>query len=111
MLLGDAGPRLGWMIGRARPPRRVDLARWAPPQTAAVRAAESHLRSVASQVMIDHSYRTYYFTAIRYELSGRGASLDHEALCVAALLHDAGLFDPGRRGCFTVSGPVQPARS
>lgn len=104
VLLGDAGSRLGWMLGRTRAPARVDLAQWAPPPTEAVQAAEDYLRSVASRAMIDHSYRTYYFTAIRYELSDHRAALDREALCVAALLHDVGLFDHNRRGCFTVSG-------
>ncbi|GAY16242.1 hypothetical protein [Mycobacterium sp. shizuoka-1] len=104
VLLGDAGPRLGWMAGLGRVPRKVDLAPWAPPATAAVQAAEEYLRAVASPQMVDHSYRTYYFTAIRYELARHPAALDREALCVAALLHDTGLFDAERRGCFTVAG-------
>ena len=67
-------------------------------------AAEEHLRAVASPHIIDHSFRTYYFTTIRYELSRPGGSLDREALYVAALLHDTGLFDPDRRVCSTVAG-------
>ncbi len=109
VLLGDAGPRLRWTLGHRcghtpRPPRKIDLAPWAPSPTEAVRAAEAYLREVASQEIIDHSYRTYYFTAIRYELDGSPVPLDREALCVAALLHDTGLFDAERRGCFTVAG-------
>jgi len=110
VLLGDAGPRLRWSLGRRgvmpapHPPRKIDLAGWAPPQTPAVRAAEQHLRAVASPHIIDHSFRTYCFTAIRYELSHNSAPLDREALCVAALLHDTGLFDPNRQGCFIVAG-------
>lgn len=104
VLLGDAGSRLRWAMKVSRPTRRVDLSRWAPPRTDAVCAAEEQLRSVASAEMINHSFRTYYFTAIRYESSGHTDSLDREALCVAALLHDTGLFDPDRRGCFTVAG-------
>jgi hypothetical protein len=105
VLLGDAGPRLRWIFGHPpRPPRKVDLAAWAPPPTEAVLAADEYLRAVASQEMVDHSYRTYFFTAIRYELTHNQAPLDPEALCVAALLHDAGLFDDERRGCFTVAG-------
>ncbi|TGD86535.1 hypothetical protein BayCH28_17240 [Mycolicibacterium sp. CH28] len=38
-----------------------------------------------------------FFTAIRYELSGSPVGLDREALCVAALLHDTGLFDAARQ--------------
>lgn len=109
VLLGDAGPRLRWLLGRRgiaaiHPPRKVDLAQWAPPQTEAVHAAEKHLRTVASPQIVGHSFRTYYFTAIRYELSQNPGPLDREALCVAALLHDTGLFDTDRQGCFTVAG-------
>ncbi|WP_102417169.1 HD domain-containing protein [Mycobacterium sp. 4858] len=112
VLLGDAAPRLRWALRRfpiAAPevPRKIDLAQWAPPRTDAVRAAEERLRAVASPQIVNHSYRTYYFTAIRYELSGHPDPIDREALCVAALLHDVGLFDPGRRGCFTVAGARQ----
>ena len=112
VLLGDAGPRLRWVLGRRgiatpRPPRKIDLSQWTPPQTEAVRAVEKHLRGVASPQIIDHSFRTYYFTAIRYELSHNPGPLDREALCVAALLHDTGLFDPNRQGCFTVAGARQ----
>lgn len=104
VLLGDAGSRLRWALKASRPPRRVDLSHWAPPRTDAVCAAEEHLRAVASAQMINHSYRTYYFTAIRYESSGQPGFLDREALYVAALLHDTGLFAADRQGCFTVAG-------
>jgi hypothetical protein len=87
-----------------RPPRKIDLDECAPPQTPAVRSAEEHLRAVASPQMMDHSFRTYYFSAIRHELSDNATPVDREALCVAALLHDTGLFDADRRGCFTVAG-------
>jgi hypothetical protein len=109
VLLGDAAPRLRWALRRRHitPPRKVDLSEWAPPRTEAVRAAEDRLRAVASPHIVDHSFRTYYFTAIRYELSGQREPLDREALCVAALLHDTGLFDPTRQGCFTVAGARQ----
>jgi hypothetical protein len=113
VLLGDAGPRLRWALGRrgiSARHRKIDLTQWAPPQTEAVRAAEQHLRAVASPQIVDHSFRTYYFTAIRYELSCSPGPFDHEALCVAALLHDTGLFDAGRRGCFTVAGARQARR-
>ncbi|MEE6179227.1 HD domain-containing protein [Mycobacterium sp. 050134] len=107
VLLGDAAPRLRWTLRHIAPPsapRKIDLTQWEPPRTEAVRAAEERLRAVASPHIVDHSFRTYYFTAIRYELSGHPDPIDREALCVAALLHDTGLFDPDRRGCFTVAG-------
>jgi hypothetical protein len=107
VLLGDAGLRLRFALKASQEARRVDLGPWEPPRTEAVRAAEEHLRDVASAQMVDHSFRTYYFTAIRYELSGARAPLDREALCVAALLHDTGLFDDSRHGCFTVAGATK----
>jgi len=112
VLGGDAGARLRsafgrWGVPAPRPRRKIDLTEWAPPQTEAVRAAEKLLRTVASPQFINHSFRTYYFTAIRYELSHHPDPLDREALCVAALLHDTGLFDSSRKGCFTVAGARQ----
>lgn len=109
VLLGDVGPRLRWSLSRpaaraAWAPRKIDLRQLVPPQTDAIHAAEEHLRAVASPQMIDHSFRTYYFSAIRYELSPKPVPLDREELFVAALLHDTGLFDDHRRGCFTVAG-------
>jgi HD domain len=109
VLLGDTGARLRWALSRpgitaSHPLPKIDLTQWAPPRTEAVCAAEEHLRAVASPHIIDHSFRTYYFTAIRYEVSHPPRALDREALCVAALLHDTGLFDPNRQGCFTVAG-------
>ena len=109
VLLVDAGPRLRWTLRRratraARGPRKIDVSPWAPPQTAAVRAAEQHLRRVASPQMVNHSFRTYYFSAVRYELSPKPAPLDREELFIAAMLHDTGLFDANRQGCFTVAG-------
>ena len=115
VLLGDALPRLRWELSRrgittAQPPLKIDLTKWAPPRTQAVCAAEEHLHAVASPHIIDHSFRTYYFTAIQYELSDHRDPLDREALCVAALLHDTGLFEPDRRGCFTIGGARQARR-
>jgi hypothetical protein len=110
VLAGDTSQRLSASLRRRSArltPREIDLTAWAPPDTPAVRAAEEHLRAVASAQMVAHSFRTYYFTAIRYELTDNAAPLDREALCVAALLHDTGLFDADRRGCFTVAGATK----
>ena len=53
VLLGDGLPRLRWELSRRgmttpQPPRNIDLAKWAPPRTQAVCAAEEYLRAVAS---------------------------------------------------------------
>jgi hypothetical protein len=114
MLLWDLGGRVrGRLRGRARGPRKVDLAAWAPPDSRAARDAEDYLRASSSPALAHHSYRAYYFSAIRYELSGLDVPIDREALYVAALLHDIGLFDrarpPGQR-CFTVGGAREARR-
>lgn len=113
VLARDTGPRLRWRLrGATSGPRQpaVDLSAWAPPTTQAARAAEDHLRTVASPQMIAHSMRTYWFTAVEYELSKDPAPPDREAIWVAALMHDTGLFDPDRDGCFTVAGARQARR-
>ena len=115
VLLGHAGPRLRSSLARhgvfgGRPPRRIDLAECAPPQTAVVRDAEEQLRAVASPQMVHHSLRSYYFSVIRYELGDRLIPLDREEFWVAAMLHDTGLFDDARTGCFTVAGARKARR-
>lgn len=119
-LLGGAGvvvashfaQRLWWLLSRwhvlpMRTPRPVDLARWSPPDSRAAREANELLHDVSSKPMINHSLRTYYFSGIMYDLSGSAESIDREALYVAALLHDVGLFEatpPATEHCFTVGG-------
>jgi hypothetical protein len=95
-----------------RRPRKVDLSPWAPPDTRAAREAESYLRDVSSLPMVNHSLRTYYFAAVVHELAGVDRHIDREALYVAAVLHDVGLFQaspPANEHCFTV-GSAREAR-
>ncbi|MGO9566013.1 MAG: HD domain-containing protein, partial [Desulfomonilaceae bacterium] len=83
-----------------------------PPDTRAAREAEQYLREVSSGPMVNHSLRTYYFSGILYDLSGVKQSIDREALYVAALLHDVGLFQtspPPTEHCFTI-GSAREAR-
>ena len=118
VILGDLGPRLWWLLGQwgfvpARRPEKVDLTAWVPPDTHAAREAEQYLREVSSGPMVYHSLRTYYFSGILYELSGVKQSIDREALYVAALLHDVGLFQtspPGTEHCFSVGGAREARR-
>jgi HD domain len=106
----------GRIWSRLRPMRRpdkVDLARWSPPDTRAAREAEQYLRAVSSEPMVHHSLRTYYFSGIVYELSRVRHAIDREALYVAALMHDVGLFEtprPPNEHCFTVGGAREARR-
>jgi hypothetical protein len=93
-------------------PKVVDLSTWSPPDTRAARDAEGFLREVSTPQMANHSLRTYYFSGILYELSGLKKPIDREALYVAALMHDVGLFQaspPATEHCFTV-GSAREAR-
>ncbi len=118
VILADLGPRLWWRLSQwgllpSPRPEKVDLAAWAPPDTRAAREAENYLREVSSGPMVNHSLRTYYFSGILYELSGVKQSIDREALYVAALLHDVGLFQtspPVSEHCFSVGGAREARR-
>jgi len=104
MTVSHFAQRARWRLGR-RPPPKVDLSRWAPPDTRAAREAEALLREMSSPQMIGHSFRTYWFSCVAYELAEKKLSLDREALYVAALSHDVALFDPSpppSERCFTV---------
>lgn len=112
VVLANLAGRLGWQLRKrrlipARIPAKVDLSRWVPPSTRAAREAEECLRDVAMPAMVNHSFRTYYFSAIAYELAGSRTPIDRETLYVAALLHDVGLFEPSplvSEHYFTVAG-------
>jgi HD domain len=112
------GARVRWRLGQrgllpARVPPKVDLSAWAPPDSSAARTAERHLREVSSPELVHHSFRSYYFSAIAYELSGLHEPIDREALYVAVLLHDVGLFEPAlapSEHCFTIAS-ARAARS
>ena len=106
MMISHFAQRGRWRLGRRRAVApRVDLSRWAPPDTKAAREAEALLREMASPQMIDHSFRTYWFSCVAYEHAREKPPLDREALYVAALAHDVALFDPSppeAERCFTV---------
>jgi hypothetical protein len=118
VILGDMGPRLLWLLSRwglfpDPRPEKVDLGAWTPPDTRAAREAEQYLHETSSKPMVFHSLRTYYFSGILYQLSGVKQSIDKEALYVAALLHDVGLFQvspPAEENCFTIGGAREARR-
>jgi hypothetical protein len=93
-----------------RPPK-VDLSAWAPPDSAVAREAEEVMREASTPQMAGHAVRTYWFSAVMYELSRVKPPVDREALYVAALLHDVGFKEPRPPGdgCFTV-GSAREAR-
>ena len=117
VVAGDLGGRLWWIVRRRlrtspRRPEKVDLAALVPPDTRAAHEAEAYLREVSTLPMVNHCLRTYYFSAILYQVSGVKQSIDREALYVAALLHDVGLFQlspPPGEHCFSV-GSAREAR-
>jgi hypothetical protein len=84
----------------------VDLGSWARPDTAAVRAAYDLASSVLSPAYLEHSRRCVLFSAVAHAQLRHPDPVDLEALHVAVMLHDVGLFlpaEPNER-CFTVTG-------
>lgn len=102
VLAGDAAGRLA--SRRSSP--FVDLDDWRPPDTAAVRAAHAFATEVLSPAYAEHSRRCILFSAVAHARSGGSPAVDLEALHVAVMLHDVGLFVPPVAGerCFTVTG-------
>jgi hypothetical protein len=77
------------------------------PDTALARAAEEHLRDVASPALYGHSLRTWAFAELFAQRDQ--VAHDEELLYVACVLHDLGLTPPheGRdpaAHCFAVEG-------
>jgi hypothetical protein len=90
-----------------RKPPKVDLARWAPPDSRAARDAERCAREALTPQMVNHCMRSYWFAAVLCELDGgspTASRIDREALYVAAVMHDVGLAKPRppSEHCFTV---------
>lgn len=71
-------------------PRLLDPTTLKAPDTAAARAAELLLRELTPSFMVNHSLRTYWFSRLIGEAGG--LPFDDEALYIASLLHDIGLY-------------------
>ena len=73
------------------------------PDTPSARAAETLCREASEDFLANHQLRSYLWANV---LGGaRGIEVDHEAMFVAAALHDLGLTDRFRGdGCFEVIG-------
>ena len=87
-----------------RPARQatLDLDRLVWPDSALVRRATACCRETLSASMVNHSYRTFVFGLALAHLDD--VPVDHEALLVAALMHDIALETPTPRRCFAVVG-------
>ncbi len=94
----------GRVVGRRAP--LVDLDAWAAPDTGAVRAAYDLATTTLSPAYLEHSLRCVLFSAVAHARMRRAAPVDLEALHVAVMLHDVGLFVPAQSDehCFTVTG-------
>lgn len=105
VLLGHAGSWFSSAFVR-RPAYLVDLEAWAPPDSVVAREAEELLLDTSSTEFVNHSYRSYYFSAITCDIAGLSHLVDREVLYTSVLLHDVGLFvEPiESEHCFTVTG-------
>lgn len=100
-----AGDILGRLSARTSGPI-VDLDAWAAPATPAVHAAYEFATAALSPAYAEHSRRCILFTAVAHTRAGGAPAVDLEALHVAVMLHDVGLFVPpvADETCFTVTG-------
>lgn len=87
-------------------PRRVaaiDLERLSPPDSPAASMAENQLQHLSSAMVVNHSYRTYWWGALM--ASHDGIAFDREIVYVASLMHDLYVDKPRsleRPHCFTL---------
>jgi hypothetical protein len=112
VLAGAGRVLLSHALLRFGRPRKVDLSAWAPPDSAVAREAEAFMREASTPQMAGHAVRTYWFSAVMYELSPGKPPIDREVLYVAALLHDVGFREPRPQGdgCFTIASAREARR-
>ena len=79
------------------------------PDTPSTRAADALCRDASEPFLANHELRSYLWASVLGQ--ARNIAVDHEALFVAAALHDLGLTDRFRAdGCFEVIGADAAAR-
>lgn len=93
-------------LGLRRPrDLNIDLDAFAPPDTAACKAARAACLAVSPEYLTNHSERSYWWGRILGELAG--IKPDPELLYAAAMFHDLGLTEAhgaasDRPSCFTL---------
>jgi hypothetical protein len=87
----------------------VSAGRLGLPDTPSTRAAEALCREASEGFLANHQLRSYLWASVLGQ--ARDIAVDHEALFIAAALHDLGLTDRFRGdGCFEVIGGDAAAR-
>jgi hypothetical protein len=97
------GIRLGRRAKRGTA-RDAPLALFEPPDTPMVHAARARLLDASGTPMVNHCFRTAFWTLFVLHHDGEVAPADLETTWVAALLHDIGLERPPPRGDFSAAG-------
>jgi hypothetical protein len=77
---------------------------FAPPDTDIVRAAAAYLGGHSHRTMVNHCYRTAFWTAVVLDAHDALDASALETAWVAALLHDVGLEQRPARGDFSAGG-------
>jgi len=96
------GFRLRRSVKRAK--RSVALDPFEPPDTPMVHAATEYLVTHSRLPMINHSYRTAFWTLVVLDHKTGVTEQTLETTWVAALLHDVGLDVPPEHGDFSAGG-------
>ena len=99
--------RLKLATGR-RGPGRLDLDALVWPDSRLARDATEEARTVLSEHVLQHSYRTYIFGLLLAQL--QRARVDEELMYVTAMLHDTQLEHPTPGRCFAVVGGERAER-
>jgi HD domain len=87
---------------RRRRVAELDIDRLSPPDSTAARAAESQLRDMSSPMVVNHSYRSYWWGALI--AAHDGVEFDRELVYIASLMHDLYVDKPDAlegSHCFT----------
>jgi HD domain len=84
--------------------RNVAISALEPPDTPMVRASREYLESRCVAGMVNHSYRTAFWTAAVLLQNAGLTDENRETAWVAGLLHDVGLEHPPEKGDFSLGG-------
>jgi hypothetical protein len=93
-----------WWRARKGKNRSGALSRFEPPDTPMVAAARDYLVTHSGRPMVNHCFRTAFWTLFALNERAEVGERDRETTWVAALLHDVGLEHPPARGDFSLGG-------